>query len=143
MFLFFFSSRRRHTRCALVTGVQTCALPISPHPETRIWGYEGQVPGPVLRVRQGECLRVAVENLLEEETTVHWHGVRVPNAMDGVPHLTQKPIAPGETFLYDFDVPDAGPFRYHPHQLGFEHVGTGFHDCPLTQDTAPGPTDPP
>src|SRR3546814_6826698 len=110
MFLFFFSSRRRHTRCALVTGVQTCALPISPHPETRIWGYEGQVPGPVLRVRQGECLRVAVENLLEEETTVHWHGVRVPNAMDGVPHLTQKPIAPGETFLYEFDVPDAGTY---------------------------------
>jgi FtsP/CotA-like multicopper oxidase with cupredoxin domain len=58
---------------------------------------------------------VVVENLLPQGTTVHWHGVRVPNAMDGVPHLTQKPIAPGETFVYEFDCRDAGTFWYHPH----------------------------
>ena len=54
-------------------------------------------------------LPVAVENQLAEETTVHWHGMRVPNAMDGVPHLTQQPIAPGETFVYEFDVPTPAP----------------------------------
>ena len=96
------------------------------HPETAVWAYNGTVPGPEIRARQGERLRVAVENRLDEETTVHWHGVRVPNAMDGVPHLTQKPIAPGETFVYEFDVPDAGTYWYHPHQRGSEQVGRGL-----------------
>jgi FtsP/CotA-like multicopper oxidase with cupredoxin domain len=72
------------------------------YPQTEIWGYDGSVPGPELRLRQGERLRVEVENLLTEETTVHWHGIRLPNAMDGVPHLTQKPIAAnGGKFVYD------------------------------------------
>lgn len=71
--------------------------------ETPVWSYNGSVPGPAIRVRQGDRLRISVENALAEETTVHWHGVRVPNAMDGVPHLTQRPIGPGETFLYEFD----------------------------------------
>ena len=109
----------------------------APHPETSIWGYEGQVPGPVLRIRQGERLRVAVENLLDEETTVHWHGVRVPNAMDGVPHLTQKPIAPGETFLYEFDVRDAGTYWYHPHQRSFEQVGRGLYGALIIEEPEP------
>ena len=78
------------------------------YPETAVWSYNAAVPGPEIRVRQGEHLRIAVENKLDEETTVHWHGVRVPNAMDGVPHLTEKPIAPGEIFVYEFDLPDAG-----------------------------------
>jgi FtsP/CotA-like multicopper oxidase with cupredoxin domain len=69
-----------------------------PHGETSAWCYNGSVPGSEIRVRQGKRLRVAVENGLDEETTVHWHGLRVPNAMDGVPYLTQKPIAPGEKF---------------------------------------------
>src|SRR3546814_4138103 len=86
------------------------------YPETAVWSYNGTVPGPEIRVRQGERLQVAVENRLDEETTVHWHGMRVPNAMDGVPHLTQKPVAPGETFHYEFECPDAGTFWYHPHQ---------------------------
>jgi FtsP/CotA-like multicopper oxidase with cupredoxin domain len=109
----------------------------APHPETRIWGYDGQVPGPVLRVRQGERLRVAVENLLDEETIVPWHGVRVPNAMDGVPHLTQKPIAPGETFLYEFDVPDAGTYWYHPHQRSLEQVGRGLYGALIIEEPEP------
>ncbi|MGE0333878.1 MAG: multicopper oxidase family protein [Gammaproteobacteria bacterium] len=99
----------------------------SPHPETAVWAYDGLVPGPEIRVRQGDQLRVIVENRLDEETTVHWHGLRVPNPMDGVPYLTQKPIAPGETFLYEFTVPDAGTFWYHPHQRSFEQVGRGLY----------------
>jgi len=106
----------------------------NPYPATGIWGYGGEVPGPVLRVRQGERLRVAVENGLDEETTVHWHGVRVPNAMDGVPHLTQKPIAPGETFVYEFDVPDAGTYWYHPHQRSFEQVGRGLYGALIIEE---------
>ncbi|MDF2782024.1 MAG: copper oxidase, partial [Geminicoccaceae bacterium] len=62
------------------------------YPETAVWSYNGTVPGPEIRVRQGERLHITVENQLGEETTVHWHGLRVPNPMDGVPHLTQRPI---------------------------------------------------
>jgi FtsP/CotA-like multicopper oxidase with cupredoxin domain len=96
------------------------------YPETAVWAYNGQVPGPEIRVRQGQRLRVVLENRLAEETTIHWHGVRVPNAMDGVPHLTQKPVAPGETFVYEFDALDAGTFWYHPHQRSFEQVDRGL-----------------
>ena len=80
------------------------------YPETAVWAYNDKVPGPEIRVRQGERLRITVENRLAEETTVHWHGLRVPNAMDGVPHLTQRPIGPGENFVYEFDLPDAGTY---------------------------------
>ena len=97
-----------------------------PRAETPAWAYNSQVPGPELRVRQGERLRIDVTNGLDEETTVHWHGLRLPNAMDGVAYLTQVPIAPGETFTYEFDAIDAGTFWYHPHQRSFEQVGRGL-----------------
>lgn len=107
------------------------------YPETAVWCYGGQVPGPELRIRQGDRLRIAVTNDLAEETTVHWHGVRVPNAMDGVPHLTQRPIGPGETFLYEFDAPDAGTFWYHPHQRSFEQVGRGLYGALIVEEHQP------
>src|SRR3546814_3541832 len=66
---------------------------------TAVWTYDGRVPGAEIRVRQGDRLRVLVTNRLSEETTVHWHGIRVPNAMDGVPHLQPKPIGDGETYI--------------------------------------------
>lgn len=106
-------------------------------PETTVLAYNGAVPGPEIRVRQGERLRVAVENGLAEETTVHWHGIRVPNPMDGVPHLTQTPIAPGATFVYEFDCPDAGTFWYHPHQRGFEQVGRGLYGPLIVEEPQP------
>lgn len=102
-----------------------------------IWGYDGRVPGQPIRVRQGERLRVVVSNRLDEETTVHWHGLRVPNDQDGVPHLTQKPIAPGERFTYEFDVPDAGTFWYHPHQRSYEQVGRGLYGPLIVEEAAP------
>ena len=108
-----------------------------PHGETPAWCYNGSVPGPEIRVRQGERLRVVVENGLEEETTVHWHGLRVPNAMDGVPHLTQRPIAPGEAFAYEFDAVDAGTFWYHPHQRSFEQVGRGLYGPLIVEEPEP------
>lgn len=81
------------------------------------WGYNGQYPGPEIRVKEGERLRVTVENRLPSGvgTTVHWHGVPVPNAMDGVPGLTQEPIPPGETFVYEYEAAPAGTYMYHSH----------------------------
>ncbi|WP_297777375.1 multicopper oxidase domain-containing protein [uncultured Roseovarius sp.] len=108
-----------------------------PWGETDIWCYGGAVPGPEIRVRQGDRLRIAVENALDEDTTAHWHGLRVPNAMDGVPHLTQTPIAPGETFTYEFDTLDAGTFWYHPHQRSFEQVGRGLYGALIIEEANP------
>jgi FtsP/CotA-like multicopper oxidase with cupredoxin domain len=107
------------------------------HGLTDVWCYNGAVPGPEIRVRQGERLRIAVANGLAEETTVHWHGVRVPNAMDGVPHLTQRPIGPGEEFVYDFEAVDAGTFWYHPHQSSFEQVGRGLYGPLIVEEAEP------
>ena len=95
--------------------------------DANVWAYNGSTPGPEIRVRKGERLRVKVQNFLSENTTVHWHGVRTPNGMDGVPDLTQAPIAPGEAFFYEFDAKDAGTFWYHPHQRSFEQVGRGLY----------------
>ncbi len=108
-----------------------------PHGLTDVWCYNGTVPGPEIRVRQGERLRIVVANGLAEETTVHWHGVRVPNAMDGVPHLTQRPIGPGEEFVYDFEAVDAGTFWYHPHQRSFEQVGRGLYGPLIVEEAEP------
>lgn len=108
-----------------------------PYGETTAWCYNGTVPGPEIRVRQGERLRVTVENRLAEETTIHWHGVRVPNAMDGVPHLTQMPIGVGERFVYEFEAVDAGTFWYHPHQRSFEQVGRGLYGPLIVDEEEP------
>lgn len=81
----------------------------------RSWFYGGRYPGPEIRVREGERLRIAVENRLPEGTTVHWHGIPLPNPMDGVPGLTQEPIAPGGTMTYEFEAAPAGSYMYHSH----------------------------
>ena len=106
-------------------------------PKTDVWAYRNAVPGPEIRVRQGERLRVVVENRLPQETTVHWHGVRVPNAMDGVPHLTQAPIMPGQSFVYEFDCEDAGTFWYHPHARSFEQVERGLAGALIVEEAEP------
>jgi FtsP/CotA-like multicopper oxidase with cupredoxin domain len=105
--------------------------------KTPVWCFNGSVPGPEIRIKQGDRLRVAVENGLSEETTVHWHGIRLPHNMDGVPHLTQKPIGPGETFVYEFDAVDAGTYWYHPHQRSFEQVGRGLYGPLIIEEREP------
>lgn len=125
----------------LVAGPARAPLAGVREPETAVWAYSGQVPGPEIRVRQGDRLRIFVENRLREETSVHWHGVRVPNAMDGVPFLTQQPIAPGETFVYEFAVPDAGSYWYHPHYRSFEQAGRGLYGLLIVDERDPVPFD--
>lgn len=101
---------------------------------TAVWSYNGSVPGPTLRGRVGETLRVAYDNALPEaETTIHWHGMRVPNEMDGTAWV-QDPIAPGEGFTYEFTVPDAGTYWYHPHIRSNEAVERGLYGVVVIED---------
>jgi len=93
----------------LTAGKATIPLVGEGYPKTDVWAFNGQVPGPIIRARQNERLSVTVSNALTEPTTVHWHGLRVPVGMDGVPYLSQAPIEPGETFTYDFELKHATP----------------------------------
>jgi FtsP/CotA-like multicopper oxidase with cupredoxin domain len=90
------------------------------------WGFNGRTPGPTIEAVEGDRLRIYVTNKLPAATTIHWHGVRVPNGMDGVNGLTQPDIQPGETFRYEFTVPDAGTFMYHPHRDEMTQQGLGM-----------------
>lgn len=125
----------------LITTLQTSKTRVrmvgDGYPETEIWAYNGIEPGPVLRVQQGTPFRASVENGLTEATTVHWHGIRLPNAMDGVPDLTQKPIAPGERFEYAFTPPDAGTFWYHSHNNSLIQMGRGLAGVLIVEETEP------
>lgn len=127
-------------RIELVPGA--CASRIRPEgPATPIWGFNGSAPGPLLRFRQGDAVDIHVRNALPQPTTVHWHGLRVPNAMDGVPHVTQHPIALGGTFDYRFRVEDAGTYWYHPHQSSFEQVPRGLYGMLVVEEARPIPVD--
>jgi FtsP/CotA-like multicopper oxidase with cupredoxin domain len=84
-------------------------------PDFTAWTYNGQVPGPEIRVKEGEIIRVVLKNYLPEGTTIHWHGIPIVNAMDGVPGVTQQIVKPGETFVYEFEARPAGTFIYHSH----------------------------
>ena len=108
-------------------------------PATPIWGYEGQVPGPVVRVRQGERIERRFVNSLPQASTVHWHGIRIDNAMDGVPDLTQSAVPPGGSYLYDFVVPDAGTYWYHSHNRTWEQLARGLYGALIVEEADGGP----
>jgi len=97
--------------------------------------YNGRIPGPEIRVREGERVRVTLKNSLATPTTIHWHGVDVPNAMDGVPGITQKPVEPGATFVYEFEARPAGTRWYHTHFSEHEQLDLGLY-APLIIDPA-------
>ena len=107
-------------------------------PETEIWGFEGTVPGQTLRFRQGDQVQRRFVNKLPQPASIHWHGVRIDNAMDGVPGLTQEAVAPDGIFDYDFVVPDAGTYWYHAHNRSAEQVARGLYG-PLIVEEAAGP----
>jgi FtsP/CotA-like multicopper oxidase with cupredoxin domain len=91
------------------------------------WTYNGTVPGPMIRVTEGDRVRIQFTNQLPEPTTIHWHGIEVPNAMDGVPGVTQDPVLPGETFTYEFVAKPAGSFMYHSHFESDTQVSIGLY----------------
>lgn len=99
------------------------------------WTYNGTVPGPMIRVSEGDRVRIEFTNQLSEPTTVHWHGIEVPNAMDGVPGLTQDPVMPGDTFVYEFVAEPAGSFMYHSHFESDTQVSLGLY-APFIIDPA-------
>jgi FtsP/CotA-like multicopper oxidase with cupredoxin domain len=90
------------------------------------WGYNGSTPGPTIEAVQGDRVRIYVTNRLPASTTVHWHGLRIPNGMDGVNGLTQKPIPPGQTFKYEFTLHQPGTYMYHPHLDEMTQQGLGM-----------------
>ncbi len=116
--------------------------PVLPdRPETKVWAYNNSLPGPVLRLKQNDRLRAVLKNNLQQDTTIHWHGIRLPHAMDGVPGLTQQPVKPGESFTYDFVCQDAGTFWYHPHAGNPEQVGRGLYGLLIVDEPVPPPVD--
>ena len=110
---------------------------LAPGLTIKAWGYNGSTPGPTIEVTEGERVRLYVTNRLPEPTTVHWHGVILPNGMDGVSGLTQKPIAPGETFLYEFTFKSAGTFMYHPHYDEMTQMALGMNGMIVVHPKAP------
>ncbi|MBX3063306.1 MAG: copper oxidase [Anaerolineae bacterium] len=99
------------------------------------WTYNGTVPGPMIRVTEGDQVRINFTNNLPEATTIHWHGISVPNSMDGVDGITQKAVEPGETFVYEFEARPAGTFMYHSHVDSDIQVGIGLY-APFIIDPA-------
>ena len=99
---------------------------LAPGKTIKAMAYNGQIPGPEIRAREGERVRIVFKNSLSEPTTIHWHGVDVPNAMDGVPGITQKPVQPGETFVYEFEARPAGTRWYHTHFQDHRQMDLGL-----------------
>lgn len=98
----------------------------APNFKGRCWGYNGRTPGPTIEAVEGDRVRFYVTNRLPAPTTVHWHGLRLPCGMDGVNGLTQRPLAPGETFRYEFTLREHGTFMYHPHFDEMTQQGLGM-----------------
>ncbi len=109
-------------------------LPLLAGTTTPAWTYDGGIPGPFLRANVGDRLVVHFRNALPEPTTIHWHGLRIPAAMDGAAGHTQPEIQPGETFTYDFVLPDAGLYWYHPHVHSAAQLGFGLYGGLLVDD---------
>jgi FtsP/CotA-like multicopper oxidase with cupredoxin domain len=108
----------------------------APGTTTPAWTYNGNVPGPLIRAHVGDHVLVHFSNHLPEDSTVHWHGIRLTADMDGVPGHTQPPVKTGGSFDYSFVVPDAGLFWYHPHVDSAAQVGDGLYGAILVEDPA-------
>ena len=111
---------------------------VAPGKKVHAWTYDGGIPGPLIRARVGDRVIVHFTNDLPQPTTIHWHGVRVPIEMDGVPGISQAEMKRGETFTYDFVVRDAGLYWYHPHVMSAAQVGFGLYGALLVEDPADG-----
>lgn len=114
-----------------------------PAGKTAVWTYNGHVPGPLLRVKAGDEVKVRLVNKLAQPTSLRWHGVRIANAMAGVVGLTQPPVQPGDSFDYRFTAPDSGLYWYHPHvwPVGAEQIGRGLYGALIVDEAAPPEVD--
>jgi manganese oxidase len=112
---------------------------VEPGRRVEAWAYNGQVPGPQIRVREGERVRINLTNGLEESTAIHFHGLETPNDQDGVPFITQPPVKPGESYTYEFTVPNAGSHMYHSHHNSARQVGLGLLGAFIVEPKDPRP----
>ena len=103
---------------------------------TPVWTYNGTLPGPLIRAKVGDRIIIRFKNSLPAATSIHWHGLRLSNNMDGVPGLTQDPVEPGGEFVYEFTARDAGTFWYHPHINSAAQVGWGLYGALMVEDPA-------
>ena len=110
-------------------------------PMTAMLGLNGSTPGPEIRVRQGDRLALGFENRIGAPSALHWHGIRIDNAMDGVPGLTQDEVPDGATFAYAFDLPDAGTYWYHSHNRSWEQVEQGLYGALIVEERDPPKVD--
>ena len=121
------------------------SLQLLPEPAkaTAVWGFDGEVPGPLLRYKKGEEVKIRLLNKLDQPTSLNWHGVRIVNAMDGTGGLTQEPVPPGGSFDYRFTPPDSGLFWYHPQVLPFarEQQGRGLYGVMIVDEPEPPQVD--
>ena len=117
---------------------QLAEVEIAPGKRVQAWTYDGGLPGPLVKTHVGDRVIVHFKNQLQEPTTVHWHGVRLPIEMDGVPDVSQPAVKPGESFIYDFIVRDAGLYWYHPHVMSAAQVGFGLYGALLVEDPEDG-----
>jgi FtsP/CotA-like multicopper oxidase with cupredoxin domain len=111
-------------------------LEIMPGTKTVAWTYNGTLPGPMIKAQVGDRVIVHFKNSLPEETTIHWHGLRLRNEMDGTPNVSQEVIPPGGEFTYDYTLRDAGTFWYHPHYDSAAQVGRGLYGAMVVEDPA-------
>jgi FtsP/CotA-like multicopper oxidase with cupredoxin domain len=111
---------------------------LAPGMKAHLWGYNGQSPGPTIEVVEGDRVRIFVTNRLPEHTTIHWHGQRLPNGMDGVGGLNQPHIPVGKTFVYEFEAKRPGTFMYHPHADEMVQMAMGMMGFWVTHPRNPG-----
>jgi FtsP/CotA-like multicopper oxidase with cupredoxin domain len=112
---------------------------VEPGRRVRAWAYNNQVPGPQIRVREGDRVRVNLTNKLPESTAIHFHGLELPNDQDGVPFITQPPVKSGESYTYEFTVPNAGSHMYHSHHNAAVQVGQGLLGAFIVEPRSPLP----
>lgn len=129
-----FSTATEQSDYQLIPKTSEASLLEQPDTKTKVWAYNATVPGPIIRVKKGVEVSIEVTNMLEQPTSVHWHGIRIDNAMDGVSNLTQEPIQPGESFVYKFTPPDAGTYWYHPHNRTWEQLARGLYGALIVDD---------
>jgi FtsP/CotA-like multicopper oxidase with cupredoxin domain len=135
-------------RIALASApVELIAQPVSAQvlpkgePKTPMLGFNGSTPGPVLRARQGDVFNIRFLNQIDDGSAVHWHGLRIRNAMDGVPGMTQDVVEKGGDFEYRFRAPDAGTFWYHSHNRSWEQVAKGLYGPLIVEEPTPPDVD--